>query len=94
MNRRTMWVLMAILLGGLLLTTTALTARSESYDLSWWTVDGGGGTLAAPGGYSLAGTAGQADAGSLAGEGYTLSGGFWVGAGPYRIHLPLVLSNA
>ncbi len=48
------------------------------YDLSWWTVDGGGGS-AQGGGYSLSGTIGQADAGMLSGGGYTLAGGFWTG---------------
>ena len=65
-----------------------------AYDLSWWTVDGGGYTFSTGGGYSLGGTAGQPDAGVLSGGGYTLSGGFWRGAvvaGMYRIYLPLVM---
>jgi hypothetical protein len=90
MTKRTTSVLLIILLGGLLLATTAHTSTSEGYNLSWWTVDGGGGTLAIEGGYSLSGTVGQPDAGLLAGSGYTLSGGFWVG-GIYRLYLPLIL---
>jgi len=56
-------------------------ARAQSggpYDLTWSTVDGGGGASAC-GVYALAGTAGQPDAGVLAGGVYTLQGGFWSG---------------
>jgi len=64
------------------------------YDLSWWTVDGGGGVDNAASGYVLGGTVGQPDAGLLTGSGYVLSGGFWFGAGrPYRVYLPLVVRN-
>jgi len=72
-------------------------ARS-GYDLSWWTVDGGGYTFMTGGGYSLGGTAGQADAGLLTGGRYTLGGGFWRGgavAGSlYEVYLPLVLRRS
>jgi hypothetical protein len=61
------------------------------YDLTWSTIDGGGGASEG-GGYSLSGAIGQPDAGVLTGGGYTLIGGFWPGAsGSYRIYLPLVL---
>ena len=47
------------------------------YDLSWYTIDGGGGTSSG-GPYTLSGTIGQPDAGGpLAGGSYTLTGGFW-----------------
>lgn len=81
----------------LLLLTGAILAHSPSqgYDLSWWTVDGGGGMASAGGGYSLGGTAGQPDAGLLGDETYTLGGGFWKGGmpgpPPHRIYLPMVL---
>lgn len=92
-----------VVTGLLLLAVTALAqSGSESsaspgtgYDLSWWTVDGGGttfstGTAAATPsstGYTLGGTVGQHDAGLLMGgeepnspgTGYTLGGGFWGG---------------
>jgi uncharacterized repeat protein (TIGR01451 family) len=66
-----------------LLLLAPLAVAQEGYDLSWWTVDGGGGastTLSV--GYTLAGTAGQPDAGDHAGATagggtYTLQGGFW-----------------
>ncbi len=70
------------------------------YDLSWWTVDGGGGYVTdESSSYTLGSTAGQPDAGQLAGGGYTLAGGFWAGgsaaAGPpsFSIYLPLVLRS-
>jgi hypothetical protein len=68
----------------------------DGYDLSWWTVDGGGG--AAEGGpYSLTGTLGQPDAGVLSGGTYILGGGFWGGgalAQGYELFLPLVLRDS
>jgi len=52
------------------------------YDLSWNTVDGGGGTSSG-GAYTLAGTIGQPDAGvAMTGGAYSVVGGFWPGAGP------------
>jgi hypothetical protein len=96
MTKRTTSVLLVILLCGLLLTTTALTSSSEGYDLSWWTVDSGGGILNIEGGYSLSSTIGQPDAGVLTGGAYTLGGGFWTGgklAAVYKTYLPLVLRD-
>ena len=67
---------------------------TAGYDLSWFTIDGGGGTVSG-GGYALAGTAGQPEPGmALRGGGYTLVGGFWEGAATgNRIYLPLVMRN-
>ena len=76
---------------------------ADVYDLSWWTADGGGQTFPGQaartgsigGNYSLGGTAGQPDAGLLAGPGYHLSGGFWSGATVvYNIYLPVVLRSS
>jgi len=80
---------------------TAGTAPAQSgngYDLSWWTVDGGGGAMTGSAGsrsYTLTGTNGQPDAGSLAGGPYLLASGFWgrgesIEAG-HHVYLPLVL---
>ena len=94
MTRRMMPVLLILLVVGLLCTSTGLTADSQGYDLSWWTVDGGGGSLSVEGSYSLCGSTGQPDAGALTGDGYTLRGGFWAGealtGGVHRVCLPLV----
>ena len=44
------------------------------------------------GSYSLDGTIGQADAGTLTGGGYMLNGGFWLSAGSqFKVFLPLIL---
>ena len=75
-----------------LVISAVLAQPGSGYDLSWWTVDGGGGTLAGNG-YTLSGTAGQSDAATWSGAGYALAGGFWGGAGPaeHMVYLPLVL---
>jgi hypothetical protein len=82
-----------VLVGGLLLLAAVPVLAAISYDLSWWTVDGGGGAVSG-GSYALTGTIGQPDAGVLTGGGYTLGGGFWGGgaaAVEYKVYLPLVL---
>jgi hypothetical protein len=87
---------------GLLLVAVALAvaastalARANGYSLSWWTVDGGGGTWSDAGGqYVLNGTAGQPDAQVWGDDDYTLTGGFWGGGeAQYRTYLPLVLKE-
>ena len=62
------------------------------YDLSWWTVDGGGGQVSA-GGYVLDGTAGQPDASApLTAGGYELTGGYWSGgaAASTKVYMPII----
>jgi hypothetical protein len=84
-------VLVAITL--LLAGSTALAQTGDDYDLTWWTVDGGRGTLAG-GGYALGSTVGQPDAAMWTGGEYTLAGGFWGGAAvEFRVYLPLVVRN-
>ena len=73
----------------------ALAQTGGGYDLTWHTVDGGGGQ-ASGGGYTLTGTAGQPDAGLLTGGDFSLGGGFWGGgevtlAPGHEYYLPLVL---
>jgi hypothetical protein len=61
-------------------------AWAQTYEIPWWTVDGGGTSGASGGTYTLAGTAGQPDAGGpLSGGEYSLDGGFWVGVCSYGI---------
>jgi hypothetical protein len=55
------------------------TMASVGFDLSWHTIDSGGGTSAGPGGFSLSGTLGQPDAGFMSNEQFELAGGFWAG---------------
>ncbi len=82
-------LLMAALAVVLLAGASLAAAVTSGYTLDWFTVDGGGGT--ASGGYTVSGTLGQPDAGTLSGGGYTLQGGFWGGAASgVRVYLPLV----
>jgi uncharacterized membrane protein len=81
----------------LLAGTVVLAQSGGVYDLSWNTVDAGGGTFSTGGIYSLGGTAGQPDAGQMSGGTYTLGGGFWgggaVAAPENMVYLPLVVRN-
>ena len=86
--------LVVIIALGLLLTisVTSISAQTGGgYDLTWSTIDGGGGSSAG-GGYHLIGTLGQPDAGTtLSGGGYSLSGGFWGGVSiESKVYLPLI----
>lgn len=85
-------LLLALALGLIVLgSATAMAGSGGPYTVSWWTIDGGGGTSAG-GGYRLDGTAGQPDAGEMGGDGYRLVGGFWGGGFvEYQIYLPVVL---
>ena len=51
-------------------------AFAQSYSIDWYTIDGGGGTSTG-GVYSVSGTIGQPDAGTMTGGSFTLAGGFW-----------------
>jgi hypothetical protein len=68
------------------------TTSAQSYAVDWFTIDGGGG-LSAGGGYSLAGSVGQADAGlTMSGGDFTMTGGFWsIAAAPTAL-LKIVLT--
>ena len=83
-----------LLLGlALVLLVTSALADAQVFSLSWWTVDGGGGTSTSAS-YSLSSSLGQPDAGVLDGGGYILGGGFWPGRvrqSPGKdLYLPLV----
>ena len=86
-------IMLLISLLSFLLAGTALAAGD--YQISWWTIDSGGGSSrSADGQYTLDGTIGQLDAGSAAGGEYALQGGFWQGITvalqEFLIHLPLI----
>ena len=70
-------------------TFTTLSANAQSgggYDLSWHTIDGGGGTSTG-GVFSVTGTIGQPDAGGPMTNGqYSVTGGFW--ALPTAVQVP------
>lgn len=68
-------VVAVVLLWGTALTWDTVLAEGEQLAIPWFSVDGGGGTVAA-GGYTLLSAVGQADAGALNGPGgYSLVGG-------------------
>ncbi len=99
-KQRNKRILLASICIAILLTPAFAVAQSGGdYDLSWYSVDGGGATFCTGGAYTLGGTTGQADAASLSGGDYVLRGGFW-GSGMTgvvvahdHIYLPLVLRN-
>jgi hypothetical protein len=79
-------------------TTIAFAQTASDYSITWWTIDGGGGTSrSADEQYSLSGTIGQPEVGTATGIGYAIKGGFWGSLGAaiqeFFIHLPLVLTN-
>jgi hypothetical protein len=88
MKRRIVFTLVL----ALVLLSTGVALAAGGYDLSRWTVPGGGG-VSSGSGYSLNGAAGQPAAGELTGTGYHLSGGFWVGGGATGsgVYLPLIV---
>ena len=97
MNTRKLLSIALVLVVGLLLVSAVLAQQGNGYDLTWWTVDGGGHIGVGAGSsspYALGGTTGQPDAGLLTGGDYTLGGGFWSGgvsAAAIKVYLPLVL---
>lgn len=66
--------------------------RVVGYEISWYTIDGGGAQELSGGSYTLSGTIGQFDAGSQSGGAYQLNGGYWVDVFGYRrLYLPVIL---
>lgn len=61
---------------GICLAFALATSSQAQYALDWWTVDGGGGTSTG-GVYSVSGTLGQPDAGTMTGGNFILESGFW-----------------
>ena len=87
--------LAAFILLTLLTILQAVRAGTDApYAIDWWTIDAGGGTSAG-GGYSLSGTIGQAETGTLHSGSYTLVGGYWAGIliALEKLHLPFVVNN-
>lgn len=91
--RRSFVLLFTIL--AMLIVVSLASAQSGPWDLTWFTIDGGGTTSSAGGGLALSGTIGQPDTGTLSGGVYTLKGGFWgvtagYGAPASPVYLPLI----
>ena len=68
-------------IGALSMTSILLAIGSavfaEPYELSKYTIDGGGTMFSVAGEYELSGTIGQPDAGFVQSDDYELTGGFW-----------------
>lgn len=75
------------LLGVTLMVIPVYSQSGGDYDLSWSTIDGGGGTSKG-GVFVLSGTIGQPDAGTMTGGDFVLSGGFWSGGSSCWVDLP------
>jgi hypothetical protein len=87
--------LVALLLVGGSLVAYAQTGGS--YNLTWWTVDGGGETGISGGEYTLLSTAGQPDAEvPVSGGQYTLLSGFWPGERLVStgVFLPIIIKGS
>lgn len=86
-----LWLSLIFVLVTLGSTAAAMAGSGGPYEVTWSTIDGGGGSSMG-GGYRLEGTAGQADFGAMVGGEYRLEGGFWGGgAVGYRVYLPVVM---
>ncbi|MHC4112084.1 MAG: hypothetical protein ACYSUY_13500 [Planctomycetota bacterium] len=77
-KKKTMTGMFSLTVWIVLLVILAVSAASGQYELSWYTIDGGGGQSAG-GQYKLIGTIGQPDAAWSSGGGYELLGGFLTG---------------
>ncbi len=93
MKAKALWTMLVLALFAIN-GATAAAQSGGTYDLTWNSVDSGGGPVSG-GAYTLDGTIGQADAGSLSGGGYTLNGGYWIAAASVEfdhwVYLPVVL---
>jgi hypothetical protein len=80
---------------GLVLGPAVASAQTGgTFDLSWHTVDGGGGDNSTGGTFALGGTLGQPDAGApMTGGTFTLTGGFWTVAAGAGATVTVVSAN-
>jgi len=73
----------SILVWGLVaVTSLSATAGEPLYELVRSSFDGGGGVRSTGGDFELSGTIGQPDAGSMAGGGFEVFGGYWFPLAP------------
>jgi hypothetical protein len=93
MSNRKMIALVAALVCGLLLTSSAL-ALSAAYRLDWFVpLTGGGGGPASSTNYKANITVGQTVIGASSSTNYKAGLGYWYGIPAYHFYLPLVLKN-
>lgn len=67
---KTTFLVIALALGA------GMSVLAQDFTIDWYTVDGGGG-VSTGGVFSISGTIGQPDAGTMTGGNFTLHGGFW-----------------
>jgi hypothetical protein len=80
MNRSRSISMVVAVLSVFITAAVAQLAAPAGFDISWSTVDGGGG-VSVGGTFALTGTIGQPDAGPiLSGGGFSVAGGFWPGS--------------
>ena len=87
------WIIFPIIAVFLIVAATAFASSGGDYEISFYTIDGGGGTSSGGGIYEVSGTIGQPDArASLTGGNFSLFGGFWGGGFlDYFTFFPLVV---
>ena len=78
MKNKTIASITRLAVSTMLLIVLAESKANGQYEISWYTIDGGGG-LSSGGSYTLIGTIGQPDAAYSKGGNYELLGGFWPG---------------
>jgi len=78
MKNKTIASIARLAVSTMLLMVLAESIANGQYELSWYTIDGGGGRSSG-GDFTLTGTIGQPDAAYSAGGDYELLGGFWPG---------------
>ena len=64
------------LLCGIMLLFQPVNSTTNTFSISWYSLDGGG-RRSQNSLFEIAGSTGQPDAGELSGNGFTVSGGFW-----------------
>jgi len=80
MQRRTITRAGVWSLGLIAASAVASGPSGGPYEITWSTIDSGGGLNASGGSFSLSGTIGQPDAGGpLSGGSFGVTGGFWAG---------------
>jgi hypothetical protein len=96
MNRRSLVIALAAVVGLVITVSLAGAQVSKSFDLSWHVIGGGGGRVSSVH-YVVSSTVGQSAAAPpySFGSRYAVSGGFWFSEGPTisNLYLPLVLKN-
>lgn len=85
-------LLMAACVVGLVASGIGLAQSGGGFELLRSSVAGGGGSSAARE-FTLSGTAGQVDAGTVSGGDFTIRGGFWQPAETAYLYLPTVFGR-